>query len=789
VGIGRFRPVLRALVVGVLAYGAAAPWLAVVHEVVVLAIARTTSWLAWVALHWDALRSLPLDPIYTGAMLSTLGGIEPRGLALAGPIGQALYEWWPTTFDPPALVAHGSWASAIIAPGATLVSRWVCGVGADAVLVAIGLVAVRFARRGSPWLAVLGAIVQAQVAATHLIDLPPELHDVEAAGVPFAIAMVTSGDVRGGPRVSQALAALPEHVRDVTLGLGLVALAYVPAIAAVLAYLIVRTVVRARARPPRWFRMRPPRRSGYSAPPSRRASLAGLAALPSRVVRLAGLVTVGLIVAISPVGDLTDAKTRFLDAPDSDDYVAEWQLDSAAGVLASPVVSGPGGGIVGVEPGPPNSPTVQREPSVVSVTGSGYRFQYAVNGSPRIIRGIGYNVRYRHLGESERVGRLDRDFAKLRDAGVTTVFGWEPSEFDQTLLDAAQRHGLGVAPPFELDPYADYSDPFICDRITRDTLAWVRKYRDHPAIRMWAIGNEVLHKLVYPSWMPIRSDPAWEERARAFARFYVKLIDQVHAVDPLHPVINRDAEDAYLTWLRDEMGGGERRRWFIYGVNSYTPRLSEIVARWPRHGWDVPLLVSEFAPGGMSPADRPSGFRSMWKMIRGANGWVIGGAVYAWTTDGPEEVDRVFGLVDAEGNPVDGSFAAIRDLYRGSAPRLAKERVASGPAADPRIWLFARQAIAAIQRGESRSLLPLTADTAIMGDVDAISALPVAEADLSVQRVLDDRRVAWGREEGVIAEWWVSWLAPDRPTKKLAFVVQERRDGVLGVHYIYHGPR
>jgi len=76
-------------------------------------------------------------------------------------------------------------------------------------------------------------------------------------------------------------------------------------------------------------------------------------------------------------------------------------------------------------------------------------------------------------------------------------------------------------------------------------------------------------------------------------------------------------------------------------------------------------MVSEFAPGGMSPSDRPQGFRSMWKMTRGASDWVLGGAVYAWTTDGPEEVDRVFGLVDADGNPVDGAFAMVGSLYRG----------------------------------------------------------------------------------------------------------------------------
>ena len=58
-----------------------------------------------------------------------------------------------------------------------------------------------------------------------------------------------------------------------------------------------------------------------------------------------------------------------------------------------------------------------------------------------------------------------------------------------------------------------------------------------------------------------------------------------------------------------------------------------------------------------------------------------------------------------------------------------------------------------------------------------------------VQRVRVPRRVAWARDIGVTGEWWVTWLPPSTPTRKLTFVVQERRDGAMGVGYIYHGPR
>jgi hypothetical protein len=191
----------------------------------------------------------------------------------------------------------------------------------------------------------------------------------------------------------------------------------------------------------------------------------------------------------------------------------------------------------------------------------------------------------------------------------------------------------------------------------------------------------------------------------------------------------------------------------------------------------------------MSPSDRPDGFRAMWRMIRAANGWVLGGAVYAWTTDGPEEVDRVFGLVDAGGTPVDGAFAAMSGFYRGVAHQLATERTSPTQVYDELVWAFARRAIATVQNGQASALFPTPVDTPIMGDVGSISRDAVSDDDLEIERVRDPRRIAWGRDAGLSGEWWVTWRPPDQPRRKLTFVVQERDGGTLGVRYIYFGPR
>ena len=51
---------------------------------------------------------------------------------------------------------------------------------------------------------------------------------------------------------------------------------------------------------------------------------------------------------------------------------------------------------------------------------------------------------------------------------------------------------------------------------------------------------------------------------------------------------------------------------------------------------------------------------------------MIGGVVYTWATRGPEDLDRVFGLTDESGAPVDGSLAALRRLFQEDAPGLAR---------------------------------------------------------------------------------------------------------------------
>jgi hypothetical protein len=429
-------------------------------------------------------------------------------------------------------------------------------------------------------------------------------------------------------------------------------------------------------------------------------------------------------------------------------------------------------------------------PTRVEILGGGFHYRYLMNGQPATIHGMGYNVRYAHLPEVERRALYERDFALMRSMGVNTIVGWEAAEFDSLMLDHAAAHGLGVVPPLELRPDLDYSDEAVRAAIRTEALEWVQRYKGHPAIRMWALGNEILHKLVFPSWMSVQAEPWREERAHAFAQFLVALADEVRAEDPLHPIVYTDAEDAYVRHVREAMqADGQARPWFVYGINVYTPRLRSMIETWPDVGFDTPLFISEFAPGGLSPQDRPAGLRDMWDVLQSFDDRVLGGAVYAWTIDGPEEVDRVFGLTDAAGAPVDGALSAVARMYGGdieidqaASPAIAQDDAA--PSDEP------------LQEVVRTAFLAIEPD--LEGDIesaeDADDSMPNAgpyspsAGQLQVARVIDATDVDPDDAAAADNAWWVTWRSGDRRKRHLAMLVERDEGGQPRVYYV-HRPR
>ena len=175
----------------------------------------------------------------------------------------------------------------------------------------------------------------------------------------------------------------------------------------------------------------------------------------------------------------------------------------------------------------------------------------------------------------------------LKRLGATTVrtYGEDPGP----VLDAAAKVGLKVIAGFWLEHPRrgfDYRDPVQAGAQLQRLEAMVRRYRAHPALLLWGLGNEVEADLADDSqvW------PAIEQAA--------KLVRQL---DPDHPTMAVLAETgtdkvARLRRLAPSIQ--------VLGVNSYGEALPSLPGRVRAQGWTGPLIVTELGPLGQWQARR-----------------------------------------------------------------------------------------------------------------------------------------------------------------------------------------
>jgi hypothetical protein len=552
-----------------------------------------------------------LDPVYTHAALRSLTDLHLQGVAVAGSAGDWLHGVLPQLFVDPARARWGL-ARVVVEPGSPVLARLVAAGLAHAGVLAAGLLVVRRGwRRHQPLVMTAGFAMQLPVAIG-ILGAQPSVRELEATGVSFAVNALAPWLGLRGTALTDALSqAWPPLMAALLVGIALV-IGYLPCGAVLL--------LRDRAR---------------------RITVASSAAVILSSALCAGVLLQEVSAASPTMAPLPTAAAAapapIADMPES--------LPAIAAVARAPLTSERWFAELHEAAGPTH----------VEITGGDYQYQYVVDGVPQVIKGMGLNTQYTYqLTPQERAVQLDADMAALSQLGVNTVLGWDPAEFDSALLDAAQRYRIGVVMPFDLDPEADYTDPQVRQRLSLEVLAWVSRYQNHPALRMWGLGNEVLHKIVHPAWVGPQ-DARREAQAQAFSEWLIETADAIHALDPNHPVTYRSAEDAFVGWVAAALQrrGGGPRPWFVWGTNCYQKYLADIVDRWTEAGFPAALWVSEFAPGGMAVPDRPDGFATMWSIVRRHPEWVLGGAVYTWTRNGPEGVDRTFGLTD-DGVPVDG---------------------------------------------------------------------------------------------------------------------------------------
>lgn len=208
--------------------------------------------------------------------------------------------------------------------------------------------------------------------------------------------------------------------------------------------------------------------------------------------------------------------------------------------------------------------TSSPEKNVVSVSGR----QILVNGTPFFIKGVCYHPVAKG-SNSRSFERLSEDLALMKEAGINAIRVYSPVD-DPDVLDQIHEAGIWLIVGF------GYNQSGYYDILSGSLLEYVEKYKNHPAILFWELGNEYNY---HPEWFG--GDMGNWYRAMNDAAVKIK------AADPSHPVATAHGE------LPDSLAMAMCPDIDIWGMNVYRwDNPGTIFSQWSSIS-DKPMYLSE----------------------------------------------------------------------------------------------------------------------------------------------------------------------------------------------------
>ncbi len=157
--------------------------------------------------------------------------------------------------------------------------------------------------------------------------------------------------------------------------------------------------------------------------------------------------------------------------------------------------------------------TRAKEKETVSVSGR----QILVNEVPYFIKGVCYHPVPKGSNDRNFDG-LATDLALMKEAGINTIRVYSPID-DKAVLDEIDAAGLKLIIGF------GYNQKGHFDILSGSYLDYIEKYKTHPAILLWELGNEYNY---HPEWFGGDMKNWYSALNNAAAK--------IHELDPDHPV-------------------------------------------------------------------------------------------------------------------------------------------------------------------------------------------------------------------------------------------------------------
>jgi hypothetical protein len=204
-------------------------------------------------------------------------------------------------------------------------------------------------------------------------------------------------------------------------------------------------------------------------------------------------------------------------------------------------------------------------------------------------------VLYRNNRPYEIKGVVGADALKeVKAAGGNSVRTYGGENL-QEILDSAQALDLTVIVGIYVPPLKhgfDYSDKKACRQLKQQIRKQVLEYKDHPALLLWGLGNEV----------NMNADGELENPIALWSQIN-DLAEMIHELDPDHPVSTMMVPGLFsiniVKLLCPELD--------ILSFNTFGP-VHQLGSKlnYPVFGWKKPYLISEWGSKGWWEVDKTS---------------------------------------------------------------------------------------------------------------------------------------------------------------------------------------
>lgn len=218
------------------------------------------------------------------------------------------------------------------------------------------------------------------------------------------------------------------------------------------------------------------------------------------------------------------------------------------------------------------------------------------------------------------------------------------------VLDEAQRLGLSVL--FGLPVRAersgfDYDDDSQVRAQYDKVREIVDKFKDHPAVLMWVIGNELDH---------IPGDKDYNLKMWDAVN---DIASMIHKIDPAHPAMTviGTGEKEKLKDLIERCPDLD-----ILGVNAYAD-IWEIPDWVRQYGWNRPYAVTEWGPSGHwqvprtkwgvvieeTSTEKARVYKERYEKMIKTDPWCVGSYVFLWTSNRQERTHTWYNMFHDDG--------------------------------------------------------------------------------------------------------------------------------------------